>query len=997
MQQLPIQFEELETIESQIYGECLLLRDPKTDIFYISKDKLFNSRKRAYIIKGQIEDRLSNLNSYYINPSSYELVKPSQYCPGLYTISIIYPFVEEDLKSQIKEASKLKQQLSETVLTTLLYESLIGMSHLEELGIEHTNISPSTLARTRNGYAIIDDPLLDMNRVIDKDDLKSYYLSPECYTTLKLGKAIGVDYSNLKSDVFSLGLVILEATILKHVRAIFTEYDLDKKLLAKMMKLLYKRFPKGTIIGESLTAMLQLNPKMRPSFFDILSQLPKYKNIDYINKKQLRGQDEDKQQIEESFQMSQDEISCIKFKELPQSRQHNSLQKARLKASKSVDIIYEDSKESKTTNDVKKNSQESDLSKKKSSQFKEGSAKKSELKKTICQGVQVDRGNTDKKISEKFKNYKSPVKRTNPYIKSTQQIKQKDIKKESPTNNLLDHDIDQIKYSSIQNEINNLHKTSQKKAEFSIKNSNLSSRYESRRLIRFDPVDYDTNNPILKRAEQPLEFDNILDFTAFSARSNHLNSTIEPQYSRNPYLESSSKKITRQLREIEESKILNEMAEIGIQTHDTIKEVLIYRQLPRAAQANKRCSPHMKNVPEPVHTVRIDNQIKKRLEYESPIKHVPMTPKSKLRSNPHKFRPSTVMRQLSSTQNIGLRSPRLVPGTLIKDDKRQESSLPQRTICRTFEDQKFKERYYNNIYHHLQSCDELPIYANTKYVPVYNQIGPNHSNDNSYITRISSKNITDKENLTPNEENLKNQWLTQRKDAKDVVYQRISSTIPIVSRDNKINSDNRLYIKQKYINDTEGIIAYEPDYLKIPEKERINKPIEIKRQDHYSKVLKDPKMEESVAHQYYYPLVSTSDDHQVSIENRQYEEQQQQYQQKNNLPLTKNVPHAPLTMPKNRNIEHMNHPLQKPQLGSIQMSSRTQNRIEESPPTDLRQLKQGDLYTKEKSSYKSIPFSSFRNRDLRFSKFDGSTLQKRQGSPVENENKFPSFINNHLN
>lgn len=270
-----LDFEIIGEKESSIYGKTTLIRDPSTGVVYLSKDKVFNSKENAEKMAELLNLRIENPNLYYVSPYSFEIGESNAYTPGLYTISVLLQNPDEDLQ---KELQNTKNYLSEFRILTLIYDCLIGLSHLEELGICHSCLNPSFIARTTTGYAIVDDPLIDRNRIEERN--KPYH-SPESLKASIKGERLGERFSIAKSDVFSLGIIILEAGIIKEISGtIFTLAGvLDFIKLGAFLQEFEARFGSDSLASQILHSMLIPIPHERPTFWEILSRLPRYEVI----------------------------------------------------------------------------------------------------------------------------------------------------------------------------------------------------------------------------------------------------------------------------------------------------------------------------------------------------------------------------------------------------------------------------------------------------------------------------------------------------------------------------------------------------------------------------------------------------------------------------------------------------------------------------------------------------------------------------------------------
>lgn len=182
--------------------------------------------------------------------------------------------------------------LTDKEFTYLLYDLIIGFCHLQNMNIWHGKFSLDWIARTTTGYAVMEDPLFGLDdsslwkndynpssgrkvhdsaasfgmktagedfsgndqqakkfirkpsklKKIDLRTLKEVFFSPEAYRFLT-EKNSNSKFHVIKSDVYSLGLVLLRVGLLQNINEIYTKNGICEKSLAEKLDKLKKKYP----------------------------------------------------------------------------------------------------------------------------------------------------------------------------------------------------------------------------------------------------------------------------------------------------------------------------------------------------------------------------------------------------------------------------------------------------------------------------------------------------------------------------------------------------------------------------------------------------------------------------------------------------------------------------------------------------------------------------------------------------------------------------------
>lgn len=269
--------QELQNYNDPRYGKITLFMNPNTEAYFTRKQKKFDSMEHATHTVNLINYRINSPNLYYVPPLTYELEQNP--VDKTLIVGLYMPFPEEDLRKEITRRAQNESNFGNKEITFLMYDVLNGLYHLQILGLCHGRVNPLFIARTTTGYAVIDDPFFDVFDVLNLKEKLNFglYLSPESLSSALDGNKAGEEYDLIKSDVFSFGLLMLEAAILENVNKIFKEnFEIEFRLLEQMIHKMKCRYPENNLLTSTIVKMLERNPEKRPDFKEIFEKLPEY-------------------------------------------------------------------------------------------------------------------------------------------------------------------------------------------------------------------------------------------------------------------------------------------------------------------------------------------------------------------------------------------------------------------------------------------------------------------------------------------------------------------------------------------------------------------------------------------------------------------------------------------------------------------------------------------------------------------------------------------------
>lgn len=285
----------LKKIQDRRFEYVELNRDPETDNFYTKIFEIFTSEERANRARAKVLKRMNNPNLFYGNISDTHTTRSSDYCSNYFKLDMLVPFPEEDLGHELKERKQnrhirfLNEKFTNREITLLMYNLILGMHHLHRLGFPVPYLSPRWIAKTTTGYAILDNPLVNLQ--LPKPFLlreKECYLSPEAFESYKSN--FPLDQLNLeKSDTFTVGLILLECATLEDMSKFYKGGKFRRADLENCLESMLEDYKDNVLFCSSVRRMLRFDPERRTSFEELVEKLPDYRKVLSFFDKDVEG------------------------------------------------------------------------------------------------------------------------------------------------------------------------------------------------------------------------------------------------------------------------------------------------------------------------------------------------------------------------------------------------------------------------------------------------------------------------------------------------------------------------------------------------------------------------------------------------------------------------------------------------------------------------------------------------------------------------------------
>lgn len=309
----------LQVVNDPRYGRCKLSQSEADGELYISIERVYQNEERAKRVVGSLEKRISNPILYFVGLVDYQYQSMTHFCSTVHKLRILMPFPVVDLHKELHTRILNEEAFTSEEITHLFYHVVSGLGHMQKLGISHGKFSPAFVASTSTGgYAVMEDPTQEPFESYYGSpsklgsSSKDIYLSPQAYRALYQG--YGVDsgmFTAAKTDVFSAGMVILEAGLCQKVDQVYRENGVfDFCSLDNLFTEFMNRYEGNNVVVTTVQSMLSPQEYDRPDFIEILEKIPSYEKVlEYFAGGNLSNQEN------ESMKRSFDAVTLANMKE----------------------------------------------------------------------------------------------------------------------------------------------------------------------------------------------------------------------------------------------------------------------------------------------------------------------------------------------------------------------------------------------------------------------------------------------------------------------------------------------------------------------------------------------------------------------------------------------------------------------------------------------------------------------------------------------------------
>lgn len=276
--------------QDPMYGECSLWEDRSNRSRLVCLEKRFSDQESLLKELEVKKKRIIDSNEFILSLVDYSVEVVSALCATSYILRLFFETEERTLHQDIIERrnSHPSRFYSMGQLTQLMYNQVFANEFLEMKKFCHGDICPQNIAITKKGEFKLawksDDrgsERIQMEKALRKSPL---FVSPQQYHNMINRPQNRINFDRNKADVFSLGLTILQAGLLKPIDKIYEPTAFNEKTLSIFLKEFQDRYADNPLLCATLEAMLNVPEASRNSFIMIKSAQPDYKEVmDYID------------------------------------------------------------------------------------------------------------------------------------------------------------------------------------------------------------------------------------------------------------------------------------------------------------------------------------------------------------------------------------------------------------------------------------------------------------------------------------------------------------------------------------------------------------------------------------------------------------------------------------------------------------------------------------------------------------------------------------------
>ena len=207
---------------------------------------------------------------------------------GTFEVAGLYEFLPHHLAADLADRATKVRPYPGELLQRMAEDLLTALAYLQSRRLVHGDLRPLYVGLSKEYRATLVDRLADPSAPTraQANCLKhgrTLYMSPSLFAGLASG-ARGARHNPFKSDLFSLGLVLLEAGLLGSVQEIFDlpNQRVNPEKLLCLLRRLEQIYPDQPKLRSLLQAMLEFDESARPHPQALLARIQKEEELSFV-------------------------------------------------------------------------------------------------------------------------------------------------------------------------------------------------------------------------------------------------------------------------------------------------------------------------------------------------------------------------------------------------------------------------------------------------------------------------------------------------------------------------------------------------------------------------------------------------------------------------------------------------------------------------------------------------------------------------------------------
>lgn len=253
-------------------GGLTMFEDRATGKEYVLKEMTSNDQSHFGLLKEAVNKRRAAPHQHLLAVKEVETKVESNFCSNEYKLLLMVEYPFRNLFEEVEERRLTDEYFTENELWSVLYSCALGLAGLYAYGGRHESLCSSRVFIEKDGLVKVGDPfLLSQHPNTDCMSVRNHeqhiYLSPEQIQFMVQPKH---QYLPQKSDVFTLGMVLLEAAGLEFLDEFYEESHTiinERRILAKIAQV-KERY--GSKLARVFEQMLDFMPSRRTTLDTIV-------------------------------------------------------------------------------------------------------------------------------------------------------------------------------------------------------------------------------------------------------------------------------------------------------------------------------------------------------------------------------------------------------------------------------------------------------------------------------------------------------------------------------------------------------------------------------------------------------------------------------------------------------------------------------------------------------------------------------------------------------